>query len=480
MSSVGIVWFRLDLRLADNPALHAAMQACRQVIPVYIHSPEEEGRFSAGAASRWWLHQSLESLDRELNKLGSRLIIRKGDSAEELISLVESVDAKSVFFNRLYYPHARTRDMRVESALLSRGIAVESFNGSLMHEPQVSRTQEGRPYKIFTHFWNHLIGTLDRTEPLQAPCKISFPEVRFNSLPLAALELEPRINWTDGIQSTWRPGEPGALKKLNTFTGRALMNYATDRDRPDHNGVSMLSPHLHFGEISPRQVWQAARAAGKHLPIQLDIATYLKELGWREFAYHVLFNFPKTSDEPLRPQFKAFPWCENEAALERWQKGQTGFPIVDAGMRQLWKTGWMHNRVRMIAASFLTKDLLLSWRQGAEWFWDTLVDADLASNTFGWQWSAGCGADAAPYFRIFNPILQGEKFDPYGKYVRKWLPELSKLPDRWVHKPWLAPDNELTASGIKLGKTYPAAMIDHAWARNRALDAHAQMKVMAG
>ncbi len=476
MSSVSIVWFRLDLRLSDNPALTAAALVSRHVIPVYIHAPKEDGSWSPGAASCWWLHQSLSSLDQELRKLGSRLIICKGDSIASLLSIIKTTGADSVFYNRLYAPYAWARDIKVEAVLRSRGVSVESFNSSLLHEPHVLRTQSGNPFRVFTQFWNNLIATSERSHPFGAPQRLAFPEIEIASLPLEALELEPRFNWTSGMSSIWKPGETGAFLRLVNFTSKGLCDYATGRDRPDQDGVSMMSPHLHFGEIGPRQIWHAISAAGKHLQAKINVATYLKELGWREFAHHVLFNFPETSELPLRRQFQDFPWCDNDHAFERWKYGQTGFPIVDAGMRQLWKIGWMHNRVRMIVASFLTKDLLVSWKHGAQWFWDTLVDADLASNTFGWQWTAGCGADAAPYFRIFNPVLQGEKFDPKGAYVRQWLPELSRLPDGWIHRPWLAPQHELESAGVKLGSTYPQNIIDHAWARNRALAAFAEVK----
>ena len=476
MASTSIMWFRLDLRLSDNPALLAAINHSDRVIPVYIHSTEENGVWTAGAASRWWLHQSLTNLDIALKKIGSRLIIRKGSSVEVLLSLIQETDARAVFFNRVYDPSGLCRDARVEEALRAHAVLVKTFNSTLLHEPHLVRTNEGNPFRVFTPFWNRLTSNLDPQPPADRPKAITSPEVKLDSIPLAALELEPRINWDSGIRATWTPGESAAHEKLRSFLSGGLLRYAIARDRPDQDGVSMLSPHLHFGEIGPRQIWHAVRQAQLHPAENIDRATYLKELGWREFAYHVLFNFPHTINKPLRIEFEQFPWCENKYALKKWQHGQTGYPMVDAGMRQLWRTGWMHNRVRMITASFLTKDLLISWRDGARWFWDTLVDADLASNSFGWQWAAGCGADAAPFFRIFNPVLQGEKFDPNGEYVRRWLPELARLPSKWIHRPWQAPASELTAAGVELGRTYPACIVDHSAARRRALDALSSVK----
>lgn len=477
MGSTSIVWFRLDLRLSDNQAVLAAAHHSDCVVPVYIDALEEENSWAAGAASRWWLHQSLRSLDRDLQKVGSRLIIRSGDSAAILLSLIEETGARSVFWNRVFDPVGRVRDQRVEESLRAHGAIVQTFNSCLLHEPHLLRTGGGNPFQVFTPFWNRFTSSTNPEPPTESPKSMTLPQGKLASVPMEALALEPRTNWASGLRATWTPGEYGAHRKLRSFIeSGALSRYATGRDRPDHDGVSMLSPHLHFGEIGPRQIWHAARQAPLELSGHANTATYLKELGWREFAYHVLYNFPDTINQPLRPEFDRFPWSENESALKKWQRGQTGYPIVDAGMRQLWQTGWMHNRVRMIVASFLTKDLLISWLDGARWFWDTLVDADLGSNTLGWQWAAGCGADAAPYFRIFNPVLQGEKFDSDGDYVRRWVPELARLPSKWIHSPWQAPPAKLTAAGVELGRTYPARVVDHAWARDRALEALSSVK----
>src|SRR5579883_1301781 len=435
-ASIALMWFRLDLRLSDNRALAAAISSGARVIPVYIHDPHEAGAWSPGAASRWWLHQSLKSLDQQLAENGSKLIILQGDSHDELIELQEKTGATRLFWNRRYDPQGVRRDQRVEAAFKERGVKVETFNSSLLHEPDMVRTADGNPFRVFTPFWNRLLSSLVPEPPLAAVSVPAMPPKAVQSLPLDELKLEPSIDWAHGLRGSWEPGEAGAQKRLAQFVGSGLFSYSTARDRPDLNGISMLSPHLHFGEIGPRQVWHSAKSAldaarkrdaraaanrdGSSTK-NIDVEVFLKELGWREFAYHVLFNFPDTCDQPMRKQFSDFAWRQDPPALRAWQRGKTGYPIVDAGMRQLWHMGWMHNRVRMIVGSFLTKDLLLSWNEGAKWFWDTLVDADLASNTLGWQWCAGCGADAAPYFRIFNPVLQGEKFDPDGHYIRRWV-----------------------------------------------------------
>ena len=303
------------------------------------------------------------------------------------------------------------------------------------------------------------------------------PSPAITGVALSELGLLPTIPWDGGLQATWIPGEAGAQARLETLVAGPLKAYHDLRNLPDKPGTSMLSPHLRFGEISPRQVWHRVQIALQQgeIPSGTDSVTFLNEIGWREFAYHLLYHFPQTVDTPLNPAFEAFPWRHDPTGLKAWQKGLTGYPIVDAGMRQLWHTGWMHNRVRMIVASFLTKDLILPWQQGANWFWDTLVDADLASNTLGWQWAAGSGADAAPYFRIFNPITQGEKFDPDGHYVRRWVPELAAMPAKWIHKPWEAPAEVLSSARVRLGENYPGPMVDHAQARLAALAAYKEI-----
>ncbi len=470
-----VVWFRNDLRLADNPALTAAIARGGPVIPLFIWSPEEEGRWPPGAASRWWLHQSLKRLEADFRKRGSRLVIARGPSLERLECLLKSTGADGVFWNRRYEPTAVKRDRRIEQTLQRAGMHVETFAGNLLFEPSEVASKAGQPYRVFTPLWRTCLALGEPSEPLSVPARWTSPARWPESLEIDSLELEPKIDWAAGFREVWTPGARGAIEQLERFRADAFSNYASGRDRPDIVGTSRLSPHLHFGEITPRQIWRALSgqvADGKPArAIDAQRAKFRAELGWREFAHHVLFHFPQTANRPLRDDFARFPWKRNSRELRAWQRGRTGFPIVDAGMRQLWTTGWMHNRVRMIVASFLTKDLLLSWREGARWFWDTLVDADLANNTLGWQWAAGCGADAAPFFRIFNPVLQGQKFDPDGGYVRRWVPELASLPLRYLQEPWKAPLDVLAAAGVRLGDNYPRPIVTHAHARAAALQA---------
>ena len=472
-----ILWFRLDLRLADNPALEAAVGRGGAILPVFIWSPDEEGEWPPGAASRWWLHQSLAALDGELRARGSRLVIRRGPTVKALRALVRETNAKVVFWNRRYEPAIVARDGMVGEALRCDGIEVESFNGALLHEPWTIQNRSGKPFQVFTPFWKNCLNQPDPAGPLSAPKNVLAPARWPMSLALDELQLEPKINWTAGMRDAWQPGEAGSLKNLKRFLTNGFDDYAVQRNRPDVVGTSRLSPHLHFGEISPRQIWHAVRRyAGWRGLETWRSSQFLAEVGWREFAHHLLFHFPRTPTEPLRAEFKQFPWRHDNARLRAWQKGRTGFPIVDAGMRELWATGWMHNRVRMIVASFLVKDLLLPWQEGARWFWDTLVDADLAQNTLGWQWTTGSGADAAPYFRVFNPVSQGERFDPDGAYIRRWCPELGQLPARRIHQPQRAPSDILREAGVEPGRAYPRPIVDHACARKAALEAFARIK----
>ncbi len=472
-----IVWFRLDLRLADNPALTAAVKRNEVPVPVFVWSPQEEGDWPPGAASRWWLHQSLAALDAGLRACGSRLIIRRGPALEALRDLIRETGAKTVYWNRRYEPNIIVRDLKVSQALCEDRLQIESFNAALLREPWSVQNQSGRPFQVFTPFWKHCLNQPDPEEPLPAPKNLAAPAAWPKSLVLAELELEPKINWAGGLRAAWRSGEAGGQANLSRFLARALPDYSEQRNRPDIAGTSRFSPHLHFGEISPRQIWHDVRRHAEKKGVKLwRHSAFLAELGWREFAHHLLSHFPDTPAEPLRQEFKYFPWRQDESKLRAWEKGQTGYPIVDAGMRELWATGWMHNRVRMIVASFLVKDLMLPWHTGARWFWDTLVDADLAQNTLGWQWTAGCGADAAPYFRVFNPLSQGEKFDPNGNYIRRWCPELAKLPGDWVHQPDRAPAEILRAAGVEMGHTYPLPIVNHTVARKAALKAFASLK----
>lgn len=431
MPAPTLLWFRQDLRLADNPALTAALDAGGAVIPVFVHAPHEEHPWAPGAAARWWQHESLSALARELERRGSRLILRAVESGasslDALLALAAETGAVAVHWNRRYEPAVLERDRAVKQALRARGLVAESHNAALLVEPWTVRNRSGRPFQVFTPFWKHVVRDLAPAAPLPAPARIPAPQHWPESATLASLDLLPRIGWYAGMAAEWQPGEAGAMRRLEQFLAAAWTHYREGRDLPAERGTSRLSPHLHHGEISPRQIWHAlARVAGERgaAVAQWRSSQFVTELGWREFAHHLLFHFPHTTDRPLRAEFERFPWRNDAALLEAWQRGRTGIALVDAGMRELWHTGWMHNRVRMVVASFLVKNLLQPWQAGARWFWDTLVDADLAANTLGWQWSAGCGADAAPYFRIFNPASQAERFDPRGAYVARWVPEL--------------------------------------------------------
>ena len=476
-----LLWFRQDLRLQDNPALQAALTRGAPVIPVYILDESGEGQWPMGGASRWWLHQALASLDASLREHGSRLLLRQGQARAVLRELVNTTEAGAVYWNRRYEPTCIARDRAIKTELAAAGLDATSFNSALLNEPHTIKNKQDRPFQVFTPYWRTCL-----TLPVAPPVKfmaqtIPAPAEWPQSLELDALGLLPRVKWTAGLAETWQPGEAGGAKRLRQFAAAAMDSYADDRNRPDRDGTSMLSPWLHFGEIGPRQVWAAVKARSKDtgvFPPSNGARVFLSEVGWREFAYHLLFHFPHTPEQPLREEFARFAWAEDPGGgtLRAWQRGLTGYPIVDAGMRQLWHTGWMHNRVRMIVASFLVKHLRLPWTQGAAWFWDTLVDADLASNTLGWQWTAGCGADAAPYFRVFAPVLQGLKFDPNGDYVRRWVPELAQLPTENLQAPWEAPPEVLAAAGVRLGDNYPRPMVNHAEARAAALLAFKQLR----
>lgn len=460
-----LVWFRQDLRLADNPALGAAIEAGAPIVPVYILDDETPGRWKRGGASRWWLHHSLASLARDLEKRGAKLVLRRGEAKAVLAKLIAETKARGVYWNRCYEPFAVNRDTALKADLDAKGLAARSFNASLLFEPLTVTSKAGTPFRVFTPFWRACLAAPSPPLPKPAPKKIPFPEVAPKSETLESWKLPPtKPDWAGGF-GIWRPGEAGAQDRLADFVAK-LDAYAGARDRPDIEATSRLSAHLHFGEISPRQCFHAGVTSAK----------FLSELGWREFSAHLLFSQPDLPEISLRGEFEDFPWRDDPAALRAWQRGATGYPIVDAGMRELWRTGWMHNRVRMIAASFLVKHLLQHWRAGEAWFWDTLVDADLANNAASWQWVAGCGADAAPYFRIFNPILQGAKFDPDGIYVRRYVPELARLPTKFLFAPWEAPSDVLAAAGVTLGKTYPNPIVDHGHARARALAAFSSLR----
>ncbi len=471
-----IVWMRQDLRLTDNPALYHATQGSDAVIPAYIHAPEEAAPWAPGAASNWWRHHSLKALDHALKKRNSQLLIRFGPSLDALQKLITESGASEIFWNRLYEPQLLKRDRQIKQTLEQQGIRVHEFDGALLYKPGTVLTKEQKPYRVFSRFW-HTCQQLGLGEPpLPTPSRLS--PLTLASENIETLGLLPDIPWDHGLRQSWQPGEASAFETLHEFCDTALETYDSGRDTPGKSGTSRLSPHLAFGEISPRQVAAAVlntfidhTAANSSRGAE----TFIQELGWREFANHSLYHFPYITDQVLNKRFEHFPWQHDECLFSAWQQGKTGFPIIDAGMRQLWQTGWMHNRVRMVVASFLTKNGLISWQQGARWFWDTLVDADLASNSFNWQWVAGCGLDAAPYFRIFNPIRQSEKFDPNALYLSHWLPELAKLPTRWLHTPWLTPDEIQFSSHVHIGKDYPLPILDLNTTRKRALNLSKQL-----
>jgi deoxyribodipyrimidine photo-lyase len=459
--SVAIVWLRNDLRVSDNPALSEALRSGLAVLPVYILDDETKGPRPIGGASRWWLHHSLSSLEKSLRKLGSRLTLRRGPAEKILSDLTTACGAKAIFWNRAYDEGSRNRDIRLKKSFGERGLRAESCKANLLFEPWEVKNQSGAAFKVFTPFWRACRALPAPEAPLPAPASLPAPKSWPASDMLEAWRLLPtKPDWSGGLRATWTPGEIGAQDRLSRFLDGALAGYRDARDLPAVEGTSRLSPHLAFGEISPRQVWRAATNRGASAAME----KFLSEMGWREFAYNLVFHNGNLAQRNFRPEFDAFPWADDGEAIAAWRQGRTGYPIVDAGMRELWTTGWMHNRVRMIAASFLTKDLLIDWREGERWFWDTLVDADPASNATGWQWVAGCGADAAPYFRVFNPVLQGAKFDPKGQYVRHWVPELADLPDAVVHSPW-------TATKPPPASVYPARIVEHGAARDRALAA---------
>jgi len=473
---IAVVWFRQDLRLLDNPALYYAATEHRHIIPLYIL--DDTLPRALGGAQHWWLHHSLVALQNQLHELGAHLILRRGDPLEILSELSKEQSIAALYWNRCYEPAIIARDMEIKNKLSAQGLQVKSYNGSLLHEPWQITNQQGNYFKIFTAYWKSCCQRAIDTNLLPIPPlkqKITLTGESLSSWNL----LPSKPNWATGLQQTWQPGELQAQKMLDLFVTTKLKGYATQRDIPAENATSLLSPYLHFGEISLKQIWQAAKTAELFdSSLVKDCERFLAELGWREFSYYLLYHFPKLSEKNYQKKFDQFAWSNNAKLLTCWQKGQTGFPIVDAGMRELWQTGYMHNRVRMIVASFLTKHLLIDWRLGAEWFLDTLIDADLANNSMNWQWVAGSGVDAAPYFRIFNPILQGEKFDPEGLYVRRWVPELVNLPDKYIHKPWLASTQLLQTVGLTLGVNYPNPIVEHAKARALALAKYKNLKLI--
>ncbi|HYE30634.1 MAG TPA: deoxyribodipyrimidine photo-lyase [Methylomirabilota bacterium] len=472
-----IVWFRNDLRLADNPAVAAAAATGAPVVALYIYAPEDEGAWRPGAASRWWLHHSLCSLRERLAQAGNQLIVRCGNTVEELGAAVKQSRATRVFTNSRVEPFARSVEAQCARMLVECGADLVTFQSSWLAAPGTVVNGQGCAYQVFTPFFKTWSSIVAARPVIEAPQHIAKLHGNPRSMSVESLGLLPKLNWADEFSSHARPGEFGARKALAAFINEGAEDYAASRDLLGSEGTSRLSAHLHFGEISPNEV---VHALEQRTGPAWKSSKYVAELAWREFAAHLLHAFPHLPERPMRPEFERFEYRAERGEvldwLAAWQRGRTGYPVVDAAMRQLWATGWMHNRARMIVASFLIKDLLIDWRTGAKWFWDTLVDADLANNTMGWQWAAGCGPDAAPFFRIFNPITQGEKFDPKGKYVRRWVPELRNLADEWIHQPWKAPSAALGKAGVELGRTYPEPIINHAIAREVALEKYQRLR----
>ena len=466
-----IWWIRRDLRLDDNPALAKAARA-DTFLPLYVHSDAEEGEWPLGGAQRWWLARSLKAHLDALGAHGARLVIETGECARIVSDLAKRLGADEVVWTRRFDPAGLAQERRVEAALDRIGVAWSAFAGNHLFDPEEIATKEGRPYQVYTPFSRNVRARPTPAAPKAAPAALPKSDGAPEGRSIDDLGLEPSIDWAAGFRELWSPGEKGASGLLRRFTSGPVAAYPTARDDPSEDGSSRLSPHLAFGEVGIRRIWHAAAQA--KAPAE-SIDKFHAELLWREFATHVLYHFPKTDLAPLRPEYARFPWRKDAAGLEAWRRGRTGYPLVDAGMRQLWRTGWMHNRVRMVVASFLVKHLLLPWQEGARWFWDTLVDADLANNSLGWQWAAGCGADAAPYFRIFNPTSQAQKFDADAAYIKRWVPELRNVPAKLAVEPRDASALPGLGGKTTVGSEYPLPMVDHAMARDRALAALASI-----
>lgn len=465
-----LVWFRRDLRLEDNPALAVAIESGAEILPVYIHGIESPAQLSEGGASKWWLHHALQDVDAGLKGCGGALhLVADRNIEDALLGLVERYKIDAVFWNRRYQPEAIELDKQIKHKLVECGVEVKSFNGSVLNEPHTVQNKSGRPYQVFTPFWKHC-----RDIEVPKPCKVNLLEARFLKLSgktLSELGLLPDIDWDRGFYDVWKPTRQAGLGRLMNFSTEAVHGYEKSRDMLSIDGTSCLSPYLHFGQLGVREIYHRLKDGGEGV-----MNGYIRQLYWRDFAHHLIYHFPHSVSRSLRPEYEQFPWTHSEAKIERWRQGKTGYPVIDAAMRQLWQTGWMHNRARMVVGSFLVKHLLQDWQSGAEWFWDTLVDADLPNNTMGWQWVAGCGADAAPYFRVFNPLTQAKKFDPDGEYVRRYIPELAEIPGAKIHEPWSLSEGELRQCGVRLGENYPERMIDLNEGREKALAAYQRFK----
>ncbi|PEV58740.1 deoxyribodipyrimidine photolyase [Bacillus cereus] len=468
-----IVMFQKDFRLYDNPALFEAVQS-GEVLPVYV----QDETFSIGSAAKWWLHHAIIDVQKQLKALGSTLIIRKGNTQEEILSLIKQLDITAVYWNSCYDPDRLKSNQKMKMILEDKGIICKGFNSHLLLEPWIIKKKDNTEYKVFTPFYNAFQKQVI-PKPISRVQSIKWGNSLPASLSVSELHLLPTIPWTSHMEAIWDPTEEGAYKTFKKFFSSKLVSYSEGRDFPDQNVHSMLAPYLSFGQISVKLMFHYLINKSTERQCSLfekQVNSFIRQLIWREFSYYLLYHYPFTVYKPLNKSFEHFPWNKEEELLRVWQKGETGYPFIDAGMRELWQTGFMHNRARMAVASFLVKHLLIPWQEGAKWFMDTLLDADIANNTMGWQWVAGSGADASPYFRIFNPITQGEKFDKNGEYIRRWVPELRDIPNKYIHKPWEAPEHILQKSNIKLGNTYPYPIVDHKAARERALCAYKNMK----
>jgi deoxyribodipyrimidine photo-lyase len=466
-----ILWHTRDLRLTDNRALQHAARAHDELVPVYAHPTLQDAEWGVGAAQAWWLAESLEALDEDYARRGLDLVLLEGSARESVPDLAADLDAAAVHATRPVHPDRRDEAAAVREHLDDAELSLHG--GRTLHDPDEVETTSGGPYHVFTPFWKRFQSEVRVGHPQGVPPGLEGPDLDDRGAELADVGLGEAEAWHEGLAKRWTPGEAAALDRLEAFVEQALADYPEHRDPPAEDGTARLSPHLALGEVSPRTVWHRVDEALHEAEAPGDACREVhRQLCWREFAYHLLHHYPKTRTEPLRDKYRRFPWREDREAIERWKRGRTGYPFVDAGMRELWATGWMHNRVRMVAASFLTKHLLVPWQVGARWFWYTLVDADLANNTLGWQWAAGCGADAQPFFRIFNPIKQGRDHDPGAEYTKRWVPELADLPVEHVHAPWEAPPEVRRAAGVELGADYPEPIVDHSQARERALDAY--------
>ena len=472
-----VVWLRNDLRLDDNPALAHAADTGRPVVPLLVFDEETKGPRPLGGAHKWWLHHSIEALSGDLEKVGSGLVIRRGASAAVVPAVVREAEAGALWFNRRYQQASDALDDEIAASMPD--VDSRSFRGHILHDPAAVKTKTGGYYKVYTPFWKNLTGGHAPRDPIDPPARLAKPEKGLpQSDDLRSWKLLPvGPDWSSGFSPDWVPGEAAARERFAMFCDALLDDYPRGRERPGQDATSRMSPHLRFGEISPFRLWHEAEAAASRRSVPADaMERFKKELVWRDFNYHLLFHFGALGTENFNSRFDALPWRQSPGDLRAWQKGMTGYPIVDAGMRQLWQTGWMHNRLRLIVGSFLTRDLLIDWREGERWFWDALVDGDEASNTSQWQWIGGTGADAQPFFRIFNPVAQGQKFDGKGEYIRRFVPELAGLSDRDIHSPWTAGAAALEKAGVTLGKTYPAPIVDHAEARDRALAAYRSIR----